>query len=181
MNKRLKIILIVTVVTFIVIIAWQKYPFSETKNAITSRSPSTSDIAAIKIPNFFSSASMNFSYYGIDMNPKELNQRLRESEGYTSRGWLIWSKLLPLSDEKLVVSFPELSHENIDGYLLAKKPVLVKVFINRIIPHWVLVVGKRGKEYLMLDPLRDGALTEVSSYGSYIYSMRVYGHLIIYG
>lgn len=201
MNQKLKIIFIIIVIALITIILWKKYPFAETKNAISSQSPNAIDIATIKIPNFYSqidpnwasdklgnthesvgkvgclisSVAMNFSYYGIEMNPKELNQKLRELEGYTSRGWLIWDRVIPLSNKTLHVSFSALSHESIENSLLQKKPVLAKVFINRIIPHWVLIVGKRGHEYLMLDPLTNGALTKLSSYGGYIYSIRVLG------
>ncbi|CAA6812225.1 MAG: Unknown protein [uncultured Sulfurovum sp.] len=126
-----------------------------------------------KVGCLISSVSMNFSYYDIDINPKVLNQKLKEANGYTNRGWLIWNKLLPISNNKLVVSFPTLSHKNIEKYLLEKKPVLTKVFIHKIIPHWILIVGKKDKEYLMLDPLTNGELTKVSHYGDSIYSIRV--------
>ena len=66
-----------------------------------------------------------------------------------------------------------MSHENIEKYLLEKKPVLVKVFIRRVIPHWVLIVGEKDSEYLMLDPLTQGKPVKLSSYGAYVYSIRV--------
>jgi len=36
-----------------------------------------------------------------------------------------------------------------------------------------LIVGEKEGEYLMLDPLRDEKPIKFSSYGSYIYSIRV--------
>jgi hypothetical protein len=48
------------------------------------------------------------------------------------------------------------------------------VFINRVIPHWVLIVGKDGRDYLMRDPLNDGkTLEKLSKYGSDIYGVRI--------
>ena len=63
---------------------------------------------------------------GYDVTPGELNARLVRADGYTSRGWLIWSK----------VSIP-----------------VVRFFLPGGIPHWVAIVGKSGKEYLVKDPL----------------------------
>lgn len=126
-----------------------------------------------KVGCLVSSVGMNLSYYGINMNPKEINEKLTKIEGYTSRGWLIWSKLSTITNEQVQIIFPTLSHENIKKYLLAKEPVLAKVFIARIIPHWVLIVGEKDGEYLMLDPLTEGEPMKLSSYGSYVYSIRV--------
>ncbi|MFK5975193.1 MAG: cysteine peptidase family C39 domain-containing protein [Sulfurovum sp.] len=119
------------------------------------------------------SIGMNLSYYGIDMNPKEINKKLTTVDGYTFRGWLIWNKLSKITEDKVSVLFPKLSHENIDKNLLTNTPVLAKLFIHRIIPHWVLIVGKKDGEYIILDPLAEGKVTNFSSYDSYIYSIRV--------
>lgn len=99
MNKKIIITLIITTLALIAVTVWMRYPFAETQNAIRSQSPNTTNIAPIKIPNFYnqrdkrwafdrlgdtsesvgkvgcliSSVAMNFSYYGIDMNSKELN------------------------------------------------------------------------------------------------------------
>ncbi len=55
-----------------------------------------------------------------------------------------------------------------------KQPVIAKVFINGIIPHWVLIVGKDGTAYLMRDPLgNENAVERVSKYESKIYAIRV--------
>ena len=107
------------------------------------------------------------------MNPKEINEQLTKIEGYTSRGWLVWSKLSTITNDQVKITFPTLSHENIEKHLLAKEPVLAKVFIGRVIPHWILIVGEKDGEYLMLDPLTKGEPMKLSSYGSYVYSIRV--------
>jgi hypothetical protein len=43
-----------------------------------------------------------------------------------------------------------------------------------VIPHWVLLVGKDGQDYLMRDPLNDGkTLEKLSKYGGDIYGVRI--------
>jgi hypothetical protein len=200
MTKKYKIIIAIAILLVIAIVLWKKFQPIERVSAIASVSTtSIQNIELIKIPNFYnqrdkewasdklgntsetvgkvgclvSSVCMNFSYYKQNITPKKLNIQLRTLKGYTSRGWLIWSKLSDVSKGKLSVAFPSLSHESIDKYLLAKKPLLAKVYINKVIPHWILIVGKKNNEYLMLDPLTQGELTKVSTYGGYIYSIRV--------
>jgi len=200
--KHKKWILISILLAIVVIMLWiNKEKFlADTSKAITAKSTTTiKNIPLIAVPTFYnqrdktwasdrlgnthetvgkvgclvSSVGMNLSYYGIEMNPKKINEKLTKVEGFTSRGWLVWSKLSIITDEKVTISFPKLSHENIEKYLLQKKPVLAKLYINRVIPHWVLIVGEKEGEYLMLDPLRDEKPIKFSSYGSYIYSIRV--------
>jgi hypothetical protein len=63
---------------------------------------------------------------------------------------------------------------DIDAAIETRRPVLVKVFINHVVPHWVLLVGKEGTEYLMRDPLNERkTLMRLSHYGSDIYGVRV--------
>lgn len=138
----------------------------------TDRLGDTSETVG-KVGCLVSSVGMNLSYYGIVMNPKEINEKLTTIEGFTSRGWLIWSELSTITDDKVSISFPKLSHENIEKHLLKKEPVLAKLYIRRVIPHWVLIVGKEEGEYMMLDPLKDKKPIKFSSYGSYIYSIRL--------
>jgi hypothetical protein len=65
------------------------------------------------------------------------------------------------------------SHARIDRALKSQQPVIAKVYLNGIIPHWVLIVGKEGNDYLMRDPLEDGKKVQrLSEYGSKIYAMR---------
>jgi len=200
--KYKKWIIIGLLIVLLLVVLWiNKERFlADTSNAITAKSTTTiKNIPLIEVPTFYnqrdktwasdklgktdetvgkvgcliSSVGMNLSYYGIGMNPKKINEQLTKVEGFTSRGWLVWSKLSTITDDKVTISFPKLSHENIEKYLLKKEPVLAKLYINRVIPHWVLIVGEKEGEYLMLDPLRDEKPINFSSYGSYIYSIRV--------
>jgi len=199
MKKTTKIIIATLAIIAMAFLLWKKYHIADRVNAISSTYAQTADIAPLSVPNFYnqrdkrwasdklgnthesvgkvgcliSSVAMNFSYYGQNLTPKELNEKLRDLEGYTKDGWLIWNRLSSISNDKLHISFPKLSHENIEKALKNGQPVLTKVFIYRVIPHWVLVVGKKGGEYLMLDPLTKGELAYVSRYGDYIYAIRI--------
>jgi hypothetical protein len=121
------------------------------------------------------SVSMALAYHGIEMMPNQLNEKLKEKEGYTEQGWLKWNKIAELTDKKVRIEIPEkLSHETIDKALKAGQPVVAKVFLNRFITHWVLIVGKSGQEYLIKDPLGDGkSLEMLSKFGSDIYAIRI--------
>jgi len=199
-TKKQKIIGITSLVLLLASLLLYKFQPTERVHAIPSISQTkTNDITPITIPTFYnqrdkrwasdklgntsetvgsvgclvSSICMNISYYQQSITPKELNLKLRELNGYTNRGWLIWNKLEEVTDHQLSIAFPKLSHESIEHYLLAHKPVLAKVYINKVIPHWVLIVGKKNNQYLMLDPLTQGVLRNISHYGGFIYSIRV--------
>jgi hypothetical protein len=118
---------------------------------------------------------MALEHYGVSFTPKTLNDALKTHGGYTRRGWLQWNSVAEISAGKASVHvFDKPTHADIDVALQAQHPVLVKVFINHVIPHWVLVVGKDRREYLMRDPLNEQkTLTRVSNYGSDIYGVRV--------
>jgi hypothetical protein len=122
-----------------------------------------------------SSLAMALEHYGVPFTPKTLNDALKRNDGYTRRGWLQWNAVSRVSGGKVsvrVLSRP--THGELDTALEARHPVLVKVFINRVIPHWVLVVGKEGAEYLMRDPLDDGKnLKRLSGYRSDIFGVRI--------
>ena len=199
MTKKYKIVIIFLSLLVVASLLFWFQPVERVQAISSISQTDRGDIVPIQIPNFYnqrdkkwasdtlgntnetvgkvgclvSSICMNMSYYQANMTPKELNVKLRELEGYTPRGWLIWSKLEEVTDNRLSISFPKLSHESIERNLLAKKPVLAKVYINKIIPHWILIVGKKNNEYLMLDPLTQGELSNISRYGGYIYSIRV--------
>jgi len=201
MKQKWKIITLLIVLALLTILWLKKDKFLVSTSSPISSASTTNvkNIELIKVPKFYnqqnkiwandklgntnetvgkvgclvSSVGMNLSYYGIEMNPKKINKKLTKEDGYTSSGWLIWSKLSTITDDKVKITFPTLSHENIEKHLLAKEPVLAQIFIKRVIPHWVLIVGEKNGEYLILDPLTQGEPTKLSSYGSYIYSIRV--------
>lgn len=122
-----------------------------------------------------SSVCMALAHYGITISPKQLNDRLKAINGYTQRGWLKWNAVATITDKTIVIRIPrQPSHALIDKALSAQKPVIAKIFLKFIIPHWVLIVGKSGQEYLIKDPLGPGdRLEHLSKFHSNIYAIRI--------
>ncbi len=100
------------------------------------------------------SIAMAASCLGYEITPKVLNSRLTQNNGYTSRGWVIWAKITDATEGRISVRVPSrLTHSDIDQALRAGSIPVVKFFLPGGIPHWVSVVGKKGNEYLVKDPL----------------------------
>jgi hypothetical protein len=124
---------------------------------------------------FVSGISMALAHYGIDLNPKQLNELLNINQGYTQRGWVKWNVVTKIADEQIhfyVPSHP--SFAEIDAALKKQQPVLAKIRLYGLFYHWVLIVGKDGQEYLVKDPLGDGkSLDKLSQFKSKVYAIRV--------
>jgi hypothetical protein len=121
------------------------------------------------------SLAMALNYYGVRKTPKELNDFLKANDGYNPRGWLRWNSVDKISGGQVTMAYlGRPSHAVIDQALKDRRPVLAKVYINGIIPHWVLIVGKDREEYLMRDPVGEqGTVGCVSDYTSKIYAVRI--------
>lgn len=121
------------------------------------------------------SLAMALDHYGVRIAPKELNNYLKENEGYTARGWLKWDLVSKISGGKVSLDYVgDPSFERIDTALKNGQPVIAKVFINHAVSHWVLIVGKEDVEYLMRDPLGDGEnLRRLSYYGGDVFAIRI--------
>ena len=59
-----------------------------------------------------------------------------------------------------------------DEALRKGQPVIAKVMLRNVIQHWVLIVGKRGTEYLVRDPLR-AEMTTLSAVATTVYAIRI--------
>jgi hypothetical protein len=121
------------------------------------------------------SLAMAFDHFGFHFTPKELNDRLKSSGGFTWRGWLKWQAVSTVTNSKLTIeAVAKPSHADIDAALRSGYPVIVKLLINGTIPHWVLIVDKEGTEYQIRDPLGDGrSLEPASKYDSDIFGVRI--------
>ncbi len=119
--------------------------------------------------------SMALTHHGIPVDPMDLNEKLKEANGFTSRGWVIWDAVRRVSDGTVSIVIPEIpTNEDIEGALDEGNPVLVKVLLKSGVHHWVLLVGRDQQEYLMKDPLGDGtSLGRLSSIGSDILAVRI--------
>jgi hypothetical protein len=121
------------------------------------------------------SLAMALDYYGVKKTPKELNDFLKANDGYNSRGWLRWNSVDKISGGSVTMDYMgHPSHAVIDRALKNSQPVLAKVYIKGVIPHWLLIVGKDEHEYIMRDPLaEEGSIGHVSNYGSSIFAVRI--------
>jgi hypothetical protein len=117
--------------------------------------------------------SMALSQYGIELTPAELNRELKQIDAFTSSGWVFWPAIESVTDGRARVEIlHDPSHRDIEDALAIGQPVIVKVAPPNMIQHWVLLVGREGREFLMKDPL-DEKKTLLSSLGSKILAVRV--------
>jgi hypothetical protein len=100
-----------------------------------------------------SSAAMVLSHYGMDVDPRRLNRFLTQNKGYEGRGWLRWESAAEFSPGMVKKAYEDLpSHALIDWNLLRGNPVIVRIRRTDGITHFVVIVGKRGFDYLIRDP-----------------------------
>jgi hypothetical protein len=91
---------------------------------------------------------------GYSIDPGELNKRLINIDGYTKRGWLIWEKIEEATFGEISVRVPsDLQYQEIDQALMEGSIPIVKYYLPNGISHWVVIVGKSGREYLTKDSL----------------------------
>lgn len=104
-----------------------------------------------------SSAAMVLASYGADVDPGRLNAFARDHQGYTPQGWLYWEAAAaypPAIARKAYEDAP--SYALIDRNLLAGNPVIVRIRLESGTTHFVVIVGKRGFDYLIRDPAGRG-------------------------
>jgi hypothetical protein len=120
------------------------------------------------------SVAMAVNALGEHTSPKDLNVALSKVGGYTSEGWLVWSKIAEVFGRRVesVISDRPL-HAEIDRALQRGEFPIVKIFLYGVVQHWVVVVGKEGTEYLVRDPLENVAEPlRLSAQGDRIHSVR---------
>jgi Peptidase_C39 like family len=102
------------------------------------------------------SAAMVLSAYGVDTDPQRLNEYLVTHGGYTDDGSVYWEKAAEVAPghqvEKAYEDPP--SYALIDQNLTAGNPVIIRLKLQNGRPHFVVIVGKQGWDYLVQDPAR---------------------------
>ena len=118
---------------------------------------------------------MALAEHGIQLDPGALNRELKKRGGYTRRGWLKWDAVRQVTGGKVRIRIPGSPHlSEIDAALQAGNPVIAKVLLASGIHHWVLVVRREGKEYLIKDPLGNGRhLSKLSQFESGVLAIRI--------
>ncbi|APR88287.1 hypothetical protein A7982_13636 [Minicystis rosea] len=121
------------------------------------------------------SLAMGSEALGAPVAPGALNQRLGASGGYTREARVIWEKLSAATGDAIgVVVHARPQHAILDEALERGELPVVKFTLPSGAPHWVLVVGKEGDEYLVKDPLvTDRTIVKLSRRATSIESVRV--------
>ena len=98
------------------------------------------------------SAAMVLKSYGVDTDPRRLNLYLNSHRGYVGDGYLVWEKAADLGQgvKKAYEDLP--SYWRIDWQLIKGNPVIVRLHLQGGGMHFVVIAGKRGFDYLILDP-----------------------------
>ena len=99
------------------------------------------------------SAAMVLKSYGVDTDPQRLNAYLTTHGGYVGSGYLVWEKAAELGHGGLEKAYEDLpSYWGIDWQLIQGNPVIVRMHLPGGETHFVVIAGKRGFDYLILDP-----------------------------
>jgi hypothetical protein len=105
------------------------------------------------------SVAMLLSGHGYAETPKTLNQKLKNVQGFVSAAirWGSVSQVYPNVTVKSNISCTTSPAplELIDAAIAAGQPAIVQVDYSNapgIQTHWVVLYGRKGEDYLMLDP-----------------------------
>ncbi|HEX2748665.1 MAG TPA: cysteine peptidase family C39 domain-containing protein [Verrucomicrobiales bacterium] len=102
-----------------------------------------------------SSCAMVFASYGVNTDPQRLNDYLKGNNGFTPQAWIEWSVAVGLDPERVEFLYEDNpSYELIDANLLTGNPVIVRLGYPppRQTSHFVVICGKKGYDYLIMDP-----------------------------
>lgn len=99
--------------------------------------------------------SMALTNLGFQTSPKDLNNRLTETESYTKNGWLIWDGIRRVTDGRAVATYYDsVDAPTIDGCLRRGEYPMVQFYLPSGRSHWAMIVRHDANGYHMRDPLR---------------------------
>jgi hypothetical protein len=99
------------------------------------------------------SAAMVAAFYGIKTDPQRLNEFLTRTGGLDREGLIDWSLVPSVAPDRWELAYNGVaSYERIDENLLAGNPVIVLIPLRDGAGHFVVIVGKEGRDYLIRDP-----------------------------
>ena len=122
-------------------------------------------------------AAMVFKFYGIDVDPQQLNWFLTATGGFTEQGWVYWDRAAWFAPDRVRHVYEDLpSYQLIDSNISHGNPVIVRVRLGNGITHFVVIAGKDGFDYLVRDPGSGSAkgLYPLRELGSDIEALRFY-------
>jgi hypothetical protein len=99
---------------------------------------------------------MVLNFYGVKTDPLLLNEYLFANRGYNNEGYLSFADVCPYTSGKIRLAYRGWpSYAKLDESLLAGHPVIVQLPRPGGAMHFVVVVGKKGWDYLVRDPAAD--------------------------
>jgi len=155
-------------------------PLSQKDTRWSNEKLGTSSVTIGAYGCLLTSVAMVCNYFGKNTDPSKLNKDLIEVNGYESGNLLKWNAVETIYPDIVVDWNYFLANPDdalIDEVLVQELPVIVQVDYNTNTPaldqHWVLVVGKEGNDYLIVDPI-DGSTAYLSRYADKVWRMAVY-------
>jgi Peptidase_C39 like family len=99
------------------------------------------------------SAAMVVAFYGIKTDPRQLNNFLTRAGGFSEDGLIHWNRVPAIAPAYLKLAYNGYaSYELIDSNLLEKNPVIAIIRLPDGAYHFVVIVGKEGRNYLIRNP-----------------------------
>ena len=99
------------------------------------------------------SAAMVAAFYGAKTDPRQLNSFLTRTGGLDHEGLIDWSQVSSVAPDRMELTYDgPPSYRLIDQSLLAGNPVIVLIPLRDGAYHFVVIVGKEGRDYLIRDP-----------------------------
>ena len=99
------------------------------------------------------SAAMVVAFYGIKTDPLRLNNFLTRVGGLSEDGLIEWERVPAIAPTYLKLAYNgNASYKLIDSNLLRKNPVIAFIRLPDGGYHFVVIVGKEGRTYLIRDP-----------------------------
>jgi len=99
------------------------------------------------------SGAMVAAFYGVKTNPNLLDDFLTRNGGLDKEGYIDWNALPAIGPSRFKLIYNgSASYNLIDASLLSGNPVIVVIPLREGAYHFVVIVGKVGRDYLIRDP-----------------------------
>jgi hypothetical protein len=93
------------------------------------------------------------AFYGVNTDPSLLDHFLTRTGGLDQEGYIDWNAVPAIAPRRFKLIYnggP--SYKLIDSSLLAGNPVIVVIPLVNGAYHFVVIMGKAGRDYLIRDP-----------------------------
>lgn len=101
-----------------------------------------------------SATAMVLGNLGFETDPGDLNKRLTAVDGYTKKGWLIWSAIDKVTDNKATARYYDsVSDEIINSCIADGYYPLARFILPNGRSHWSVIIRRSEFGFHMRDPL----------------------------